>query len=120
MKNKLVALSLLLAAALVLGGCSTNKEVSLEVLNPRGVIEPPQTLGLAPRISDLAGKKVGFIPNIKQGASTLFDVLEELLREKYPDITVLRYPARMLRQELAEEFQQVAKECDAFIHAIGD
>ena len=120
MKNKLVALSLLLATALVLGVCSTKKEVSLEVLNPMGVIEPPQTLGLAPRISDLAGKKVGLIPNIKQGASNLFDVLEELLKQKYPDITVLRYPARLLRQELAEEFQQVAKECDAFIHAIGD
>ena len=120
MKNKLVAVSLLLAAALVFGGCSTNQEISLEVLNPMGVIEPPKTLGLAPRISDLAGKKVGLIPNIKAGAENLFDVLEELLKQKYPDITVLRYPARMLRQELAEEFQQVAKECDAFVHAIGD
>ena len=120
MKNKPVELSLLLVAVFLLGGCSTNEEVSLEVLNPKGVIEPPQTLGLAPRIPDLAGKKVGLIPNIKQGASTLFDVLEELLKQKYPDITVIRYPARMLRQELAEEFQQVSNECDAFIHAIGD
>ena len=120
MKNKLVVISLLLAAAFALGGCSADKEVSLEVLNPKGVIEPPQTLGLAPRVPDLAGKKVGLIPNIKQGASTLFGVLEEMLKERYPDITVLRYPARMLRQELAEEFQQVSNECDVFIHAIGD
>jgi hypothetical protein len=120
MKNKPVKLSLLLVAVFVLGGCSINEEISLEVLNPKGVIEPPQTLGLAPRIPDLAGKKVALIPNIKQGVANLFDVLEELLKQRYPDVTVLRYPARLLRQELAEEFQQVAEECDVFIHAIGD
>ena len=121
MKNKLVAVSLLLAAALVFGGCSTNQEISLEVLNPMGVIEPPQTLGLAPRISDLAGKKVAMLHNGKPGVKNLYDVLEELLKQKYPSITLLReYPPGSLAAERAEEFQQVAKECDAFIYAIGD
>lgn len=124
MKNRLVTVSLLLAAAIVFCGYSTakppNEKVTLELLNPMGVIEPPKTLALTPRLSDLAGKKIALVPNIKPGAVQLFDVLEGLLKQKYPGITVLRYPARPLREERAEEFQQVAKDCDAFVHAIGD
>jgi hypothetical protein len=121
MKNKLVAVSFLLAAVFILGGCSTNKEVSLEVLNPMGVIEPPQTLGLAPRISDLAGKKVAMLHNGKPGVKNLYDVLEELLKQKYLGITLLRgYQPGSLAQEREAEFQKVARECDAFIYAIGD
>ena len=122
MKNKLVAVSLLLAAALVFGGCSTNKEVSLELLNPMGVIEPPQTLGLTPRISDLAGKKIFLLHNGKSGVTNLYAALEELLKQKYPGITILRENQRggSITQPREEEFQKMAKECDAFIYAIGD
>ncbi len=124
MKNKLVSVSLMLAAALFFCGYSTaippTEKVTLELLNPQGVIEPPKTLPLTPRVSDLAGKRIALVPNIKQGASQLLDVLAELLKQKYPGITVTKYPARPLREERAEEFQQVAKDCDVFVHAIGD
>jgi len=125
MKNKIAAVSLLLAAALVFGGCSTNKstnkEVSLELLNPMGVIEPPQTLGLTPRISDLAGKKIALLHNSKPGVTNLYAALEELLKQKYPGITISReYKPGSVTQPREEEFQKIAKECDAFIFAIGD
>jgi ribosome biogenesis GTPase A len=125
MKNRLVAVFLLLTAALIFGGCSanksTNKEVSLEVLNPMGVIEPEPTLALRPRLSDLAGKKIALVNNIKPGVPQLFDVLEELLKQKYPGVTVLRgYKPGPMAQAQEEHFQQIAKECNAFIYAMGD
>jgi hypothetical protein len=125
MNNKLVALSLLLAAALIFGGCSTNKsmnkEVTLELLNPMGVIEPPQTLGLTPRISDLAGKKIALLHNNKPGVTNLYAALEEQLKQKYPGITISREnKPGSITQPREEEFQKIAKECDAFIYAIGD
>jgi hypothetical protein len=121
MKNKLVAVSLLLAAALVFGGCSTNKEVTLELLNPMGVIEPPQTLGLTPRISDLAGKKIALLHNGKAGVTNLYAALDELLKQKYPNTVISKeYKRGSITQPREEEFQKIAKECDAFIYAIGD
>jgi hypothetical protein len=125
MKNKPLAVFLLLAAALVFGGCSMNKsmgkEVTLELLNPMGVIEQPQTLALRPRLSDLADKKIALVNNIKPGVLNLFDVLEELLKQKYPGITVLRgYKPGPMAQAQEEHFQMIAKECDAFVYAMGD
>ena len=97
------------------------KEVTLELLNPMGVIEHPQTLALRPRISDLAGKKIALVNNIKSGVPNLFDVLEELLKQKYPGITVLRgYKPGPMAQAQEEHFEKIAKECDAFIYAMGD
>jgi hypothetical protein len=125
MKNKLLAVSLLLAAGLFFGGRSTakpaNEKVTLELLNPMGVIEPPKTIGLTPRISDLAGKKIALLHNNKPGAANLYAALEELLKQKYPSITISReYKPGSVTEPREEEFQKIAKECDAFIFAIGD
>jgi hypothetical protein len=125
MKNRLVAVFLLLAAALVFCGYSTAKppseKVTLELLNPMGVIEPEPTLALRPRLSDLAGKKIALVNNIKPGVPQLFNVLEELLKQKYPGIIILRgYKPGPNAQAQEEHFQQIAKECDAFIYAMGD
>jgi hypothetical protein len=125
MKNKLLAVSLLLAAGLFFDGRSTakptNEKVTLELLNPMGVIEPPKTIGLTPRIYDLAGKKIVLLHNNKPGAANLYAALEELLKQKYPSITISReYKAGSTTEPREEEFQKIAKECDAFIFAIGD
>ena len=86
-----------------------------------GVIEPEPYLALRPRLSDLAGKKIALVNNIKQGVPQLFDILEEMLKQKYPGITVLRgYKPGPMAQAQEEHFQKIAKECDAFIYAIGD
>jgi hypothetical protein len=86
------------------------KEVTLELLNPMGVIEQPQTLALRPRLSDLADKKIALVNNIKPGVLNLFDVLEELLKQKYPGITVLRgYKPGPMAQAQEEHFQMIAR-----------
>ncbi len=125
MKNKLLMVSLLLVPALIFCGCSakqsTDGEVTLEVLNPMGVIEPPKTLGLTPRIPDLVGKKIALLHNNKPGVTNLYAALEELLKQRYPSIIVLRgYQPGSVTEPREEEFQKIAKECDAFIFAIGD
>jgi hypothetical protein len=92
--------------------------VMLEVLNPRGEIVPPPTLAPAPRVTDLAGKKIGIYWNGKQGGNNFWDVAEELLREKFPTATILRYKGPFdLGAKLAGT---LAKEVDTFIYGVGD
>jgi hypothetical protein len=125
MKNKVLAVSLLLAAGLFFCGRSTaqpkNEKVTLELLNPMGVIEPAKPLPLRPRLSDYSGKKIALVHNIKPGVPQLFDVLEELLKQKYPGITILRgFNPGIQAQAQEEHFQEIAKGCDAFVYAMGD
>ena len=125
MKNKPLAVFLLLAAALVFGGCSMNKsmskEVTLELLNPMGVIEPEPYLALRPRLSDYSAKKIALVHNIKPGVQQLFDILEEMLKQKYPGVTIQRgFNPGIPAQAQEEHFKEIAKGCDAFVYAMGD
>jgi hypothetical protein len=93
-------------------------QVKLEVLNPRGEIEPPPTLAPAPRVTDLAGKKIGIYWNGKQGGPNFWDVVEELLKKRFPTATILRRSgASDLGATLAAK---LAKEVDIFIYGVGD
>lgn len=92
--------------------------VTLEVLNPRGEIEPPPTLAPAPRVTDLTGKKIGLYWNGKVGTDVFFDTVEKLLREKFPTIKVLRYVGAFdLGDKLAAK---ISKEVDTLINGVGD
>jgi hypothetical protein len=94
------------------------KGVTLEVLNPRGEIEPPPTLAPTTRVTDLAGKRVGLYWNGKVGTDVFFDTVEKLLKEKFPTIKVLRYVGAFdLGDALAPK---IAKEVDTFIYGVGD
>ena len=92
--------------------------VTFKVLNPRGEIEPPPTLALPPRVTELAGKRIGLYWNGKGGTYVFFDTVEKLLKEEFPTATVLRYtgafdPGDKLAAKIAEE-------CDTFINGVGD
>ena len=92
--------------------------VTLKVLNPRGEVDPPRTLAPTPRVTDLAGKRIGLYWNGKVGTDVFFDVVEELLKKKFPTATVLRYQGAFdLGDVLAAK---MAKECDTFIYGVGD
>jgi len=99
----------------------SEKKVELRVLNPRGEIEPPRIFAPAPRVADLAGKKIALIHNQKAGASTFLDAVEELLREKYPTATFLRdFTTTINLAKEPEFYDEVAKSCDAFVFGSGD
>jgi len=93
-------------------------EVTLEVLNPRGEIVPLPTLVPAPRVTELAGKKIGIFWNGKQGGNNFWDVIEELLKERFPTATILRFKGPFdIGDRLAGT---MAKEVDTFIYGVGD
>jgi hypothetical protein len=99
-------------------GVAAAGSVTFKALNPRGEIDPPATLPLTPRVTELAGKRIGLYWNGKGGTSVFFDTVEKLLKEKFPTITVLRYvgafdPGDRLAAKMA-------KECDTFIDGVGD
>ena len=125
MRNKILAVSLLLAAGLCFGERSkagpANEKVTLELLNPMGVIEPEPYLPLRPPLSDYSGKKIALVHNIKPGVPQLFDILEEMLKQKYPGVTIQRgFNPGIQAQAQEEHFQEIAKGCDAFVYAMGD
>jgi len=93
-------------------------EVTLEVLNPRGELPPQETktLSLSPRVTDLAGKKIALVANYKEGAELFLTKIEEVLKQKYPTATIVRFRI----DRYFQNFRDIAKQCDTFIHSTGD
>jgi hypothetical protein len=101
---------------------ATAAQVTLEVLNPRGEIPPPPTMGIRPRMTDLAGKKIGLCDNGKFGASNFLDAIETMLKQKHPAATILRLPkpAAQTITLTKDWYPEVAAQVDAFVFATGD
>ncbi len=96
----------------------SKEPITLELLNPRGEIEPPPVFAPAPRVADLAGKKIGLYSNGKQGVDNLYTVIEELLKQKYPDVKTTRLTGAFEIRD--DEASAWASEVDTFIYAVGD
>ncbi len=114
-----------ISTAMILAGCqqpadsdSDVSEVTLQVLNPRGDLVLPPVTPPSTRIPNLKGKKIGLYWIEKPGGDHFLNGVEELLKEKLPGTTVLRYSGSFdLGDKLAEK---IAKEIDAFIYGVGD
>jgi predicted GTPase len=115
-----------LAAALLAGGltmaAAASAQVTLEVMNPRGEIPPPKTLGISPRGGSLDGKKIVLIDNGKYGASNFLDALADKLKQKYPAATVVMYPkpAAQTITDLPKWYPTVKQQGDLFVFGVGD
>jgi hypothetical protein len=91
---------------------------TLEVLNPRGEVDPPKTLGISPRVSSLAGKRIGLYDNGKEGFADFLNVIEKLLKDRYPTATVVRFNGGFdCGDALAAK---MAKSVDTVIYGSGD
>lgn len=94
-----------------------SSEVTLEVLNPRGVLQSMPISGLTnPRVKDLAGKRIAFMSE-KEESLHFFDALEVLLKQKYPTCTIFRCdsPANPMRPDNTAE---VAAKCDVWLQGV--
>jgi hypothetical protein len=96
--------------------------VTLELMNPMGVIEPPATLGISKRVPDLAGKRIALMHNNKPGAANMLAALEKLLSTKYPTAKFVRgfetQPVKPPKDP--DMYKKAAAACDTFIFAMGD
>lgn len=100
-------------------------DYTLTVLNPQGPVEKGRDL--APRLDTLKGKKIAMwlsaTPDqIYAGkGAELYDLLEELLQENYPDIEIVRYtdlPMKFMPEnEVVEAI--VATQPDAVVAGFG-
>jgi hypothetical protein len=72
-----------------------------------------------PRLGELKGKVIGFLQNGKPNADILLSRLADLLREKY-GLAHARHRAKPRVTEPAEFIDELAKECQGVVNAIGD
>ncbi len=104
-------LGALLACASLSAAAAASAQVTLEVMNPRGEIPPPKTVGISPRGRSLDGKKIVLIDNGKYGASNFLDALAGMLKQKYPTATVVMYP-KPAAQTITDS-PEVVSNCEA-------
>ena len=108
----------LLAMPLLVGFRAEAAQVELEVLNPQGVIDPPKTIKLSPRLDTLNGKMVMLYTNGKSTTGEFFDEVERLLKKSYPTVTIVRQGGAFFPgKKRAKEF---AQQVDALIYGNGD
>ena len=94
-----------------------------DVLNPWAEVDPIPLRGIAPRISNLAGKRIGLLANQKHAALPVLSVVEKELKKRVPDSVITRYAAQRIPQHEAETkraYQEWAKGVDAVVAAVGD
>jgi hypothetical protein len=96
-----------------------------EVLSPWAEADQVPLQGLASRISDLAGKKIGLLRNGKRAAEPILTVIEKILQKKYPaaEFTWFRgrtFSVSELEKDRLQEFEDWIKSVDAVIAAVGD
>jgi hypothetical protein len=97
-------------------------QVTLEVMNPRGEIPPPPTIGINPRVPTLAGKKIVLVDNGKFGADNFLNVIAQILKQKYPSATIVMYPKPSAQTitDMPKWYPTVKQQGDLFIFGVGD
>ena len=101
---------------------TASAQVTLEVMNPRGEIAPPKTLGISARGGNLDGKKIVLIDNGKYGASNFLDALADKLKQKYPGATIVMdpKPAAQTITDLPKWYPTIKQQGDLFVFGVGD
>ena len=94
----------------------------LEVMNPRGEIPAPLTLGIQPRVSSLEGKNIVLVDNGKFGANYFLEALAEMLKQAYPRAAVVMYPKPVAQTitSVPKWYPTVKQQGDLFIFGVGD
>ena len=93
--------------------------MTIRVLDPTSetnVVEPE----LAPRISSLTGKTVGFISNGKEGTQGFFTHLDHLLRERFHVANVVWKTKSNYSAPAEQEIIDQARKWDLAITGLGD
>jgi hypothetical protein len=105
--------------------CANNAEGVYEVLSPWAEADPVPQKRLAPRLTDLAGKKIGLLRNNKRAAEPILQVTAQRLQERYPGLEISWFRGRAfsvseLEKNRRQEFEDWIKSVDAVVAAVGD
>ena len=98
---------------------------SYEVLSPWAEADPIPLKGLAPRLSSLAGKKIGLLRNNKRAAEPILTVAAKKLKERFPDTEFVWYRGTTFsvsefEKDNQQKFEDWIKSVDAVVAAVGD
>ena len=96
-----------------------------EVLSPWAEADSIPLKGLAPRLGDLRGKKIGLLRNNKRAAEGILNTAAKRLKEKYPDIEFSwfkgnTFSVSSLEKNRLPEFEEWIKSVDAVLAAAAD
>jgi len=98
---------------------------SYEVLSPWAEADPIPLKGLAPRVTDLAGRKIGLLCNNKRAAPLILNAAERILKERFPTSETSWFRARSfsvssLEPDNVAKFEDWINGVDAVVAAVGD
>ena len=96
-----------------------------EVVSPWADADPIPLKGLTPRVTDLAGKKLGLLCNNKRAGRPILTVVEEQLKKRYPNSEISWFNGRSFsvsefEKERMEDFEAWIKGVDAIVAAVAD
>ena len=94
-----------------------------EVLRPWADADPIPLKGLtAPRVTDLAGKKIGLFINDKRAAPPIRSVLERKLKERFPTCETSWYNAQgqVAAGRVGIKLEDWVKTVDTVVLMVGD
>ena len=100
-------------------------DIQFEVLSPWADADPIPLRGISPRISTLAGKKIGLFVNPKRAAMPIAESIDKKLKAMYPDIQTIVFHSteanvNEIETKNKEKFTAWAKGLDAAIAVVGD
>jgi hypothetical protein len=95
------------------------------VLSPWAEADPIPLKGISPRVSGLAGKKIGLFYNIKRAAQPIAMEVEKNLKTRFPSAQISYYPSKLMDTLEVDgpqkaNFEQWVKGVDAVVGAVGD
>ena len=80
-----------------------------------------QKQSLAPRLNDLQGVTIGLIDNHKRNSDVFLAELGRVFEEEYGVAKVVNFKKASQSMPTPDEvMDQLAKECDAIVHAVAD
>ena len=101
-------------------------EVQYQVLSPWAEADPIPLKGLtAPRVNDLAGRKIGLFVNYKRAAMPSAEAVEKQLKSRFPSAEFSYYEStdwnvNVIETKDREKFTAWVKGLDAIVATIGD
>jgi hypothetical protein len=96
-----------------------------EVFSPWAEADPVPWRGINPRLTDLAGKKIGLLRNSKRAAEPSLKAVADRLKKRYPTIQFswfanLKPNEMSIAQDIKDDFEKWIKGVDAVVASYGD